>query len=1625
LAVKVLTRRNLMTLVLLAAAGLSAAAASSYLLFLGWGPAVAPVRRAVERTLERRMGLSVSWGELRPAPFGVLVLEGLTARERSGREVVTAEQAAIHLSLWSWLAQRGRLTALVGRVELVRPRLWVVREADGQWNLARHLRPAEPGAALWQGELSLSDGEVDVRGWHPSELAAPAGAPAAGSGFRLTAVSGTVSVGPGGRTRVELAARTDLLPGARLSAAGGFGGGAPSQIDLALSRVELGPVQQFLPSADRFGEFRKGRGDLRGSFRFDGSGGSKMRLVSARAAVYGAEWRHPALRAPFREVSGQFALAAETLQITDLSFAFLATRWTAQGRVTNLDNPELEARLSGENASLPTLAEAWPTPWPGATLAGRATLDLAVRGKWRNPLVSGFLRLSGVSVTVPGNRFPVSDLNGTVEFAGDGLWSRHLTARVAGGQVSVRGELRDWQKPHGSLHLALEGVPVEGVRRLAPAGVAASLRPLTGGRVSGSLELAGALAHPAVRGRLGLLGARWADLPLESAEVEGAYAEGRINLQRVAIAAAGGRLETSVTLSGLEGEEPRYEFGGQVSGMDAAALVDAAGLRLPVVVGGRVSALLAGSGEGRTWEKLTASGTLSLTEGRIGEERLTSVQAGFTVGRGELALDYFTAFSPDGRLSGYGRRAADGRLSGTLSGREIKLAAIARHVRGLPLDGTADLLAEVGGTGEEPELSGEISLTSPSFRQQAFTDGRGRLRITRRQVLLEDLTVHRGEGVLEADGTIGLGPGYPLDVTLTVGTLPARTVLALAGVEADLSGRADGVFALRGPASTARVAGQVELTGGKIAGFPYAKAAARFAYYGEILEFERLEVEGEGVAVTGRGRLVGQELDLEVAADRLDLARLPLPGQTEGAWRGTSSFRGALRGSLRHPVWEGEVKGTGVAYRTYGVDAFAGFLRYQDGKLALSRVELERGGGRYVVTGEVEPQRARLDLRLRFDQAEVEDLLKLVSVRSPYRIGGKTTGLLHVWGSFPTPGARLIAKADEVQVEELRLTGDVDLALRDGEVTVNRLQLREAGGEGLLVAVGRVGRTLELEARARRMDLGPLVALLGVARGTPGAVPAGAPLEIAGRVDAELVVQGTPAEPRASLAGTVAEARINETALSNVRGRATYADGAVNLEELVLAGGEQRLTATGTWPVPPARLAALGVKAPERIWDLQVAMARGDLGILSFFSPALRLSGPGSLALRLTGPAGAPQVAGEIVAEGVTVSHPALGGDVSGVRGRLELGPEGLRTKQLTGAYQGGEVQLGGQVALAGLSVQGLDLTLSGRGVSYRSAPFEALLDADLTVRGPLAEAVIAGQATLRKSTLTLGEWGAPLEVAWNPKLDLTVTSREDMRVMTADRSVDVRAYGTLALRGRLESPAFTGEAEASRGSIVYLNTPFRVTRGQALFAAYRGILPTLDVTAETVVPLAVAPSPAGEPGGTGGSSQPPTSGGLPLGRETVTVQLKVTGPAESLSLRLSADPPLDQAEILAALGLPGGGGPTAAGSQPASSSENGLFRLAEQELSHRVFSGLEVAVAEALQLDQVSLAPRFREKNIQLHVGKYLVENIYLTYTRTMESDPWESIGLEYRIFHGLTFATSVDNRGELKWGFEARHRF
>jgi autotransporter translocation and assembly factor TamB len=133
----------------------------------------------------------------------------------------------------------------------------------------------------------------------------------------------------------------------------------------------------------------------------------------------------------------------------------------------------------------------------------------------------------------------------------------------------------------------------------------------------------------------------------------------------------------------------------------------------------------------------------------------------------------------------------------------------------------------------------------------------------------------------------------------------------------------------------------------------------------------------------------------------------------------------------------------------------------------------------------------------------------------------------------------------------------------------------------------------------------------------------------------------------------------------------------------------------------------------------------------------------------------------------------------------------------------------------------------------------------------------------------------------------------------------------------------------------------------------------------------------------------------------------------------------MSQAEINGLLSLPGQISRLVASDRGNGTLQSEVARFVDTQLSNQVMGGLQNAVADALQLDEFRLGTGFSEQNLHVQIGKYLVDNLYMTYSRTFSTDPLETLRFEYRLQPGLLVNTSFDNRGEVRMGVEAKHRF
>jgi hypothetical protein len=401
-----------------------------------WAPRLiaTQLRAFVEQRLQQRLEL----GEVRVRPFALAAeLDGLAIREPDGALLVAVDRLALDLSS----ASIARLSLVVDRLELDRPRVAAVIRADRSLNLAALVPPRDPGAppadptaplpVVELRELTIRDGAASLedRGRSPVLRAE----------FRPVTLSlRDFSTRADGDNRYRIDARA--ASGERLAWSGRF---EPrpfaAQGDFALSGLRAATLQRY---ARPWLPFDLAAGQLRLVLRYEVAPDADGRL-DLRADV-------DRLDAAGLEIAPRDADAPAPLRIAGLSLRGgrldLRARRLDLGRVALLG---LEAEVVREPAGwnlARLLAPAPSAPPPGASAAPPASAAEGPRWSISLPrfaLVDAAVRVEDrtrePAAVIPVDRLTLTALG--VEPGGSTPVPVTASATIAGGAFTLRGDV--------------------------------------------------------------------------------------------------------------------------------------------------------------------------------------------------------------------------------------------------------------------------------------------------------------------------------------------------------------------------------------------------------------------------------------------------------------------------------------------------------------------------------------------------------------------------------------------------------------------------------------------------------------------------------------------------------------------------------------------------------------------------------------------------------------------------------------------------------------------------------------------------------------------------------------------------------------------------------------------------------------------------------------------------------------------------------------------------------------------------------------------------------------------------------------------------------------------------------
>ena len=440
------------------------------------------------------------------------------------------------------------------------------------------------------------------------------------------------------------------------------------------------------------------------------------------------------------------------------------------------------------------------------------------------------------------------------------------------------------------------------------------------------------------------------------------------------------------------------------------------------------------------------------------------------------------------------------------------------------------------------------------------------------------------------------------------------------------------------------------------------------------------------------------------------------------------------------------------------------------------------------------------------------------------------------------------------------------------------------------------------------------------------------------------------------------------------------------------------------------------------------ATGEANLGILQGFFRNVRSRGTAALLGEIKGPLSKPRMSGSARILDGRFRHLSAPHGFEAINGTISFDGSGIRLEDIQARVAGGDVTVGGRIALNGFAPGALSLTAVGERMQLRYPEgFRSVVDADLWLRGDASAPLLGGTVIVHDARWTrrfeldpnIFEFGGgpvlpagPAATSGVPlRFDIQVTANNTLRIQ--NNLADVTASADLRLQGTYDRPAIFGRAEIDRGSILFEGNRYVVTRGTVDFLTPpTGIIePMFDIEAETRIRV---PS------------------------QTYRVTLGVSGTRRTVSLALGSDPPLPEPDIIALLL-----GTTtdvsdaelrALNPTAATQAEEALLRSAGARLlTGSISAPVRRVVEETLRLDTAQITPSFGTESdllspsARLILGKRLSPRAYLTFSRALgvSAGRDQIIVLEYDQSDRLGFVLTQTGDRTFAVDFRVRRTF
>jgi len=866
----------------------------------------------------------------------------------------------------------------------------------------------------------------------------------------------------------------------------------------------------------------------------------------------------------------------------------------------------------------------------------------------------------------------------------------------------------------------------------------------------------------------------------------------------------------------------------------------------------------------------------------------------------------------------------------------------------LGLGGAGDVTGSISGPHKSPQVVAKIVATGAKYNNVLVGDADIDLRYdgVKSRLTFERANFREGNGHLAMTGTIDFPSNAPLrfDLAIDSTNYPADRAIALVNLKLALKGLGSGRMVVTGTPDEGKV-----------------------TFAGMTLHEPQGDVRLNGSVawLPGKGNM---NFDLDVTAKNfpvadvvkfLDLGTLPVTGDMTGTLH-IAGPKSKLEGRGAITVRNGTIYGEPVT------EARAN-IAFTQGTMKATNVTLTTPAGS--VTGEAEVNFGTNQFSYSIESGSIDlSKVKLLSSLAGL-LGGNLTISSTGAGTLTQPELVLNATLNQTALKGINYPAGAPpptlyVAIRNGQLIVkgSAAGFIDINGTGTVAPDG----TLSGLVQVRVSDIAKALALSPSFASLPASGSMTMNLALGGKMSSLEAIRIDATFPEFNL-------KVSEHTFTPARPlRIGMRDGRIVFDDfdLALGGTGSTFAVTGFAELSGAKRLDVNVRGEV------------EAALLQLFVPGLRADGHVIIALGATGTISNPRLTGTAEMREAEVRFPGFPQLFDHIDGTLVFRGDRLDIDSLKANVGGGQVVIGGTVALDGLKPQNARVVLHGTEVALRY--FEGLTvegNFDVVLSGDANRMILQGDITVNRGTYfrdtDLGSMilGAVLArrgptpivaASWQDKVSLRlhVTSADTLAIR--NNIADITGSADLEVTGTLGNPSVLGLVSLDEGGRVrFQNIDYTLVRGTINFQNPFRIDPYFDITLESRV-----------------------SGGLSeLESGPIDITLNITGTLDRITPTITSDPPASDITLFSLIGV--GGLTRSSNGQPidASTAKNSILYQSLSLLGSKVLPFADAFAIDPGNLDTTgdSGTKVSMQKRVSNAITIYFVYNLKDTRTRAV----------------------------------------